>query len=312
MQQTTWADRGRQLRFEGGDPPERFNRCLGLARLGGASVSAPLFSVWIQLRGHGWVEAREGRFDLGAGDWIMLERDSSPQVQVGGRGLCIGLLLDAGALAALEALADVVLYSGRGHLSRAERSAALRLWREAAPQGDVQSVRPLLLYLASVQRELAARVGYCPGRSRSHKRQVFGRMQRARLYLEGNSHRVVRIDEVARLANFSSWYFSKAFHELYGESPQALAARLRLERAAALLRDTSMMVGEVAAASGFDNSCSFARAFRARYGVTATRYRTGQDRQSQRAAGARRTPRPVRNVPDAFNASLTTSGERTQ
>jgi len=48
---------------------------------------------------------------------------------------------------------------------------------------------------------------------------------------------------------------------------------LRLERAADLLRDTDMMVGEVAAASGFDNCCSFARAFRARYGQSASRFR---------------------------------------
>jgi AraC family transcriptional regulator len=34
-----------------------------------------------------------------------------------------------------------------------------------------------------------------------------------------------------------------------------------------------MMVGEVAAASGFDNCCSFARAFRARYGQSASRFR---------------------------------------
>lgn len=283
MQEVPWADRGRQLRFEAGEPPASFNRCLGLARLGGAAVPAPLFSVWIQLRGKGWVEAREGRFDLGAGDWIMLERDSAPQVQVGGHGLCIGLLLDGEALASLEALADVTLYAGRGHLCRAQRRSALRLWREAAPAGDVLAVRPLLLYLASVQRELAARVRHCPGRSRSHKRQVFGRMQRALLYLEGNSDRVVRIDEVARLANFSSWYFSKAFHVLYGESPQSLSARLRLERAAGLLQSTSMMVGEVAAASGFDNSCSFARAFRARYGVTATRYRQQRQHPLKRA-----------------------------
>ena len=31
---------------------------------------------------------------------------------------------------------------------------------------------------------------------------------------------------------------------------------------------------EVAAASGFDNCCSFARAFRARFGTSASRYRT--------------------------------------
>jgi len=33
------------------------------------------------------------------------------------------------------------------------------------------------------------------------------------------------------------------------------------------------MIGEVASASGFDNCCSFARAFRARFGTSATRYR---------------------------------------
>lgn len=283
MHSSLWADRGRQLQWDASGPPARFNRCVGVARLGGAAVPAPLFSVWIQLRGNGWVEAREGRFELAAGDWITLERDSAPQVQMDAHGLCIGLLLDAEALASLQALADVALYAGRGRLAHAGRRAALRLWREAAPEGDVRAVRPLLLYLASVQRDLAARVQHCPGRSRSHKRQVFGRMQRARLYLEGHSDRVVRIDEVARLANFSSWYFSKAFHVLYGESPQSLAARLRLERAASLLRSTSMMVGEVAAASGFDNSCSFARAFRARYGVTATRYRQQRARPGRLA-----------------------------
>jgi len=98
-------------------------------------------------------------------------------------------------------------------------------------------------------------------------------MQRARMYLEGNSHRVVRIGELAELTNFSSWYLSKTFQSLYEESPQSLSARLRLERAAMLLRDTDMMIGEVASASGFDNCCSFARAFRARFGASATQYR---------------------------------------
>lgn len=35
-----------------------------------------------------------------------------------------------------------------------------------------------------------------------------------------------------------------------------------------------MMIGEVAAACGFDNPCSFARAFRTRHGSSASAYRT--------------------------------------
>ena len=109
------------------------------------------------------------------------------------------------------------------------------------------------------------------------QRQVFGRLQRARLYLEGNSDRVVRLSELADLTSFSSWYFSKTFHGLYDESPQTAGARLRLERAARLLRSSPMMIGEVAAACGFDNCCSFARAFKTRYGMSASRYRADTD-----------------------------------
>lgn len=123
-------------------------------------------------------------------------------------------------------------------------------------------------------------------------------MQRARLYLEGNSDRVVRISELAQLTNFSSWYVSKTFQSLYEESPQALSARLRLERASDLLRDTSMMIGEVAAASGFDNCCSFARAFRARFGVSASHYR---DQMANPPDSAK--PRSVTRKATAFTQS---------
>ncbi|MGO3127514.1 MAG: helix-turn-helix domain-containing protein [Luteimonas sp.] len=272
MSNCLWAARGQMLAFES---LEQAAQCIGTSRLGGVQVSAPVFNLWIQVRGDGWIESREGRFRMRRGDWMAFEKESAPLVQSGPQGLCIGLAVDAAALDALQSLNDGSLYAGRGRLPGRDIRVLFRLWREAARAGgDALSVRPLLLQLAHVQRDLAARVRRCPGRSRSRKRQVFGRMQRARLYLEGNADRVVRISELADLTSFSSWYFSKAFHALYDESPQSLSVRLRLERAAMLLQSTSMMVGEVAAASGFDNCCSFARAFKNHHGVPASRYRS--------------------------------------
>lgn len=275
MQHMFWADRGQLLSPVSSDSNEDAdtNRCIGLSRLGGVRPATGVLTIWIQLRGSGWVEAREGRFQLQRGEWMVLERDSSPLVQVDARGLCVGVAVGSETLKSLERLADCMLYSGRGRLAPHDARTALRLWRAAAETGAPEAMRPMLLHMAAAQHELAQRVRLCPGRSRSRKRQVFGRMQRARLFLEGNSDRVVRIGELADLTSFSSWYFSKAFQSLYDESPQALSARLRLERAADLLRNTSMMIGEVAASSGFDNCCSFARAFRARFGMPATRYR---------------------------------------
>lgn len=274
MRQVSWVDRGQSVSFEKQADDGPRPACVGVARLGSLQTSGTVFTVWLQLRGTAWVESKEGKFRLRQREWIAFEKESRPLIQAGRDGICIGISLDADAQRMLGTLADCSIYTGRGRMSQTEARLALRLWREAqAPGATIHQLRPLLLHLASLQRELSGSVQRCPGRSRIRKRQVFGRMQRARMYLEGNSHRVVRIGELAELTNFSSWYLSKTFQSLYEESPQSLSARLRLERAAMLLRDTDMMIGEVASASGFDNCCSFARAFRARFGTSATRYR---------------------------------------
>ncbi|HEV7271832.1 helix-turn-helix domain-containing protein [Pseudoxanthomonas sp.] len=277
MEQTWWADRGQLVRLEAVEAAAS-SGCVAVSRLGGAQAGGDLFTIWVQVRGASWVEAKEGRFRLRRGQWIALDRDSKPLVQSDRHGLCVGVALNADGVKAMARFADGPLYSGRGRMSRRDALTLLRLWRAASERGtdagDAFALRPLLLHFAAVQQELDRYIQRCPGRSRTRKRQVFGRLQRARLYLEGNCDRVVRISELAELTSFSSWYFSRTFYSLYDESPQAAAARLRLEHAADLLRSTSMMVGEVAAASGFDNCCSFARAFRARFGTSASRYRT--------------------------------------
>ena len=280
MEPTLWADRGQALQLDA--EGAALGGCIGVSRLGSAQLPVSTFSVWVQVRGTSWIEAREGRFELHPGEWIALERDSKPLLQASRHGVCIGLSLNAETLRAIGRLAECSLYPGRGQVSRRDARIVLHLWRGleqrvvqrgASAEADAAALRPLLLHLAGLQGELRKRIHRCPGRSRLRQRQVFGRLQRARLYLEGNSDRVVRLSELADLTSFSSWYFSKTFHGLYDESPQTAGARIRLERAARLLRSSPMMVGEVAAACGFDNCCSFARAFKARYGMSATRYR---------------------------------------
>lgn len=270
MRRLPWADRGQQC--EPGDAALG-NGCTAVARQGGLRVPAGGFTLWIQLRGRTWVEAKEGRFHLRRGDWMAFERESRPWLQADRGGLCIGIQLDADGLRTLEEWCDGGLYAGHGRIDVARARVALRLWRHAQGQQELLALRPLLSHLVSLQARLAQAVQRCPGRSRSRKRQVFGRLQRAWLYLHGNCDRVVRIDELARLTSFSNWYLSKTFHSLYDESPQEACSRMRMERAADLLRDPTLMIGEVAALSGFDNCCSFARAFRTRYGKSASEYR---------------------------------------
>lgn len=278
-----WADRGQSLAFDD-DAGLQATRWLGVSRLANFRLRAPLFSVWLQVRGSATFQAREGSFRLCAGDWIAFERDSLPELQAGRTSLTLGLLLSQEVLRTLAQSRGCGLFAGRGSIPHGERGLTLRLWRQAmrgCGPGDpvpdvgehVRRMQPLLMQLSLLQGELAARVGRCPGRSHTRKRQVFGRLQRARLFLEGHRHRAVTLTELAELTSFSNWYLSKTFHSIYDECPQAASQRVRLQHACELLATTSLVIGEVGVACGFENACSFSRAFRGHTGMTASEYR---------------------------------------
>lgn len=292
MHSFQWLDRGLQLNVL---PLGEGTSSIGLSRMSSVQLPGGICTLWMQVRGSTGVRAREGQFRLRRGDWMMLERDSRPILQADRVGICVGLCLSSDTLGALGN-GEVSLFPGRGRMSGSDMQIAMRLWRQigdavADGQSTRADLRPVLLHMADLQRGIAAQVQHCPGRSLGRKRHVLARLQRARLFLEGHTDRVVRIGELADLASLSYWYFSKAFQAVYGESPQACGARLRLERAAQLLRDSDMIVGEIAAASGFENAGSFARAFRAHFGACATDYR---DRACDGTTNSAHIPRASR------------------
>ncbi|MCG6630616.1 AraC family transcriptional regulator, partial [Acinetobacter baumannii] len=184
MQQVITADRGLALTLDS-DSESTSTTCLAVSRLGSIRTNAATFTLWVQLRGRAWVESKEGRFRLRAGDWIAFDKDSHPNVQADRSALCVGVSLDSDSLQSLTELTDATLYPGRAQLSHSDLCIALRLWRNAAAQSVSAAARPLLLHRAAMQRDFTEQEQRCPGRSRSRRRQVFGRMQRARLYLEG-------------------------------------------------------------------------------------------------------------------------------
>lgn len=273
----SFADRGSAVDLEQG-AGDAMARWLAVARMGSLRTGASGFSIWIQLRGQTRVVAREGSFTLRPGEWLALDRDSAPELLAGRSGATLGVLLPADPGGGRRG----ELLPGRGCMSLRDLRIAIRLWRngsDAATRGDrssdaaLHALASMQAHLCALQRELDGGISRCPGRSVRRKRQVFGRLQRARLFLDGHRNRVVRLTELAELTSFSSWYLSKTFHEIYEESPQAASVRLRLEHACDLLSSTDYSISEIGAACGFDNSCSFARAFRARFLSTATAYR---------------------------------------
>ena len=249
-------------------------RLVFLSRAGRVALPGPHATVWVAVRGPARLQAREGRFDLAPGDWIALDHDARPTVVAGRRALVLGLVLPVNAQA-LEVPGLPPLHPGRGRLDAALLRRMLRLWRMGA-RDEGAGVAPLFDAFAAVQAPLDALVARCPGRSMRRKRQVFARMQRARLHLDGHAGLPVRLAQLAELCSFSIWHFTKTFQALYGEGPREAIAHARLQQASELLARTTLPVGAVGAACGFENPCSFSRAFRAHYGTTASRYRASR------------------------------------
>ena len=81
---------------------------------------------------------------------------------------------------------------------------------------------------------------------------------------------------LARVAAFSPFHFHRVFRAVTGETVAGFVQRLRIEKAAAALRDhPDASVLAVALDHGFASPAAFARAFRARFGMSATAWRAG-------------------------------------
>lgn len=81
---------------------------------------------------------------------------------------------------------------------------------------------------------------------------------------------------LARVAAFSPFHFHRVFRAVTGETLLAFIQRLRLERSAGVLAaapDRSVL--EVALDHGFASAATFARAFKAHFGMSATAWRRG-------------------------------------
>ena len=97
---------------------------------------------------------------------------------------------------------------------------------------------------------------------------------RAKDLVDARYFEPITVADMARVAALSPAYFSREFHRTYGESPHQYLLTRRLERAAALLRNTDRTVTEICVAVGLSSLGSFTTSFRRIYGVAPLEYRT--------------------------------------
>lgn len=83
----------------------------------------------------------------------------------------------------------------------------------------------------------------------------------------------ITVDDLAAAAGLSRAHFSRMFTRTFGESPRAYLQTRRLERAAALLRNTDRSVADICVMVGLASVGSFTTSFAKVYGRPPAAYR---------------------------------------
>ncbi|HUA50465.1 MAG TPA: helix-turn-helix transcriptional regulator [Solirubrobacteraceae bacterium] len=96
---------------------------------------------------------------------------------------------------------------------------------------------------------------------------------RARDFADRRYAEPIGVDDMAAAAGLSRAHFSREFSRTFGESPKAYLMTRRLERAAALLRNTDRSVSEICLNVGLVGLGSFTTSFKRHFGKTPTEYR---------------------------------------
>jgi AraC family transcriptional regulator len=112
-----------------------------------------------------------------------------------------------------------------------------------------------------------------PGAKTQANSEYAQRIDRVIDYLRANLDRPVKLAELADVACFSEFHFHRIFRAVSGETLNSFTNRLRLEKAARLLRYSEQSLTDIALDCGFSSSSTFSRAFRSGYDTSPSEFR---------------------------------------
>ncbi|MBI9062384.1 MAG: AraC family transcriptional regulator [Marinilabiliaceae bacterium] len=104
----------------------------------------------------------------------------------------------------------------------------------------------------------------------------FERINRVLQYIHHNLHETIDLEGLARRSNYSIFHFHRIMSAHLGESLGAYIQRIRLEMAASLLRYSKLEVQDVAFQVGYESPAAFNKAFKRRFSVTPTVFRSSK------------------------------------
>jgi AraC family transcriptional regulator len=108
------------------------------------------------------------------------------------------------------------------------------------------------------------------------RRAYVGRINRVMDYVAENLGGDLRLETLARVANFSPYHFHRIFRSIVGETLNDFIRRVRVQRAASqLIHNPTRSITQIAVNCGYSSASTFAREFRQHFGLSASQFRAG-------------------------------------
>jgi AraC family transcriptional regulator len=139
-------------------------------------------------------------------------------------------------------------------------------------------------------------------RRRYLRKEYIARINRVIDHIESNLDSPLNLEALAGVANFSPYHFHRIFRAILGETLSHFIQRIRLEKAAAqLVANPKKSITAIALDCGFSGSATFARAFKTAFGISASRWRDGEQPQKSKI---RKTNRKMEQAISKFRKDM--------
>jgi AraC-like DNA-binding protein len=207
-----------------------------------------------------------------AGDFLIVDAGIRGDIDIPRRERTIALSAFLGKSAGdafLPGYGPVMRPSKTGTLGKLLRRAATTyaFHRERRPLDAGDILYQIQTAANALALETLVRLDEICLKKPTSRQELLKRLERARVHLEDNLMKPITLAEISRVAGMSAFHLNRHFRSVFGEPPMRYYRRIRLERAAVMLRDGKVSPSGAAEMLEYSDLPTFTRAFKSTIGA---------------------------------------------
>jgi AraC family transcriptional regulator, arabinose operon regulatory protein len=227
-------------------------------------------------RGRGWCELQGRRFNIGAGDLLVIAPGVFYTYGSDARQPWTILWVHA-----LGSNVDFFLDELGGTRQNAafgvgDDPRLVALFQEILTTIEASRSVPAFLCASQALAHLLGTVVWSDARSARPEQDAEGKIEQSIAYMNQHLNRPLQVATLAALAGMSPSHYTAVFKRQTGYAPIDYFIRLRMGEACRLLEVTVLSVKEIAATLGYDDPFYFSRIFKTVNGAAPTDYRASR------------------------------------